>query len=659
MRLFYICILLIAIISCNQQPSVNFSGDLDIGVEIKDSLQKKEVKTYQFRIDSGTFFYGYVDQLTVDVVVKLNDSEGELINSFDGPGRGPENFSFDIEKTGEYTLEVEPFKEESGEYSILISTVEPIAKDPRSRVDQLMWFYSGNTPGAVVGVMENGELIFSKGYGKANLTYDIDFSKNMPTNIGSVSKQFTAMAILLLEKEGKLSLDDDVRKYIPELPDLGEVVKIRNILNHTNGWREVYNLIPITGWKGGDKLLKGEVLRILQRQTEFQASPGEEYNYNNTAFIMAAEIVERISGKDFPVFIKENIFDPLGMENSYVRNDPSTIIPKATQGYSYGEQGFTESGDLDASYGAGGIYTTPSDLAKWMNNFENPEVGGPELVEKLVTPGILNNGDTMSYALGIGVGEYKGLKMYSHGGADIAHRAMLVYFPEIKSGVVTLSNNATFPGSTAYKIADAFFKDYLKEEKKEETEETEETDDLELGENILKRYVGKFKSEQIGMIMEFKLEEGALVAYPTGQSELKLEPTSENSFDYIGVEASIIFSQDEEGKYNKAVHTQGGTDFDFVRIKGFDPSIGELQAFTGRYFSDELETFYTIIVKDSMLVAQHRNVEDIELTPTEKDSFNGSVYFMNEVAFQRNALGKIDAFTVSNGRTKGILFERF
>ena len=478
----------------------------------------------------------------------------------------------------------------------------------------------------------------------------------MPTNIGSVSKQFTAMAILLLEKQGKLSLDDDVRKHIPELPDLGEVVKIQNVLNHTNGWREVYNLMAITGWNGEDKLLREVVLRMLQKQTEFQTAPGEEFNYNNSAYIMAALIVERVSGLDFPTFLKENIFQPLAMNNSYVRRDPTTIIPRSTQGYSNSEFGYIESGDLYAAYGAGAIYTTPEDLSKWLNNYENATIGGPDVIEKLITPGFLNNGDTMTYALGIYVGEYKGLQRYAHSGADIAHRAMLVYFPEIRSGVIALSNNASFSVSTAYRIADAFFKDNLKaeDEKKEEGNKEEIT----LPEETLKKYVGKYRADGIGLIIEYKLEKGQLVAYPTGQSSLKLKPTSENSFDYIGVEATIQFNSDDEGEFKSATHTQGGSDIELAKLPPFNPSLEELVEYTGTYFSEELETFYRIAVEDSTLTALHRNMENIKLTPANVDSFSGSVFFIGEMAFQRNDEGVIDAFTVSNGRTKGILFKR-
>ena len=643
--------------SCSPQPTVNFSGDLEIGTEQSGSLEQDGLQSYALQLDSSTFLYGYVDQVSVDVIVELKDEEGEVIQSFDGPAKGPEHFSFEIDKTGAYTLDVKPFEEGSGDYTVLIQGADPIATDPAKRVDQLLTAYSDDAPGAVIGVMQDGQMTFSKAYGKANLTHDLDFELDMPTNIGSVSKQFTAMAILLLEKEGKLSLDDDVRSHIPELPDLGKVVTVRNILNHTNGWREVYNLMPIRGWYGEDKLLKEEVLTLLQKQTELQDDPGAVFNYNNSAFIMAAEIVERISEMDFPDFVRENIFEPLGMSNSYVRRDPSTIIPRATQGYSNGDHGMIESGDLDAAYGAGAIYTTPDDLVKWMNNFESGTVGGTDVIERLVTPDTLNNGDTMTYALGIGVNDYKGLKQYAHGGADIAHRAMLMYFPEIRSGVVTLSNNASFPGSIAGSVADAFFSEHLEEEDDDDDEEAE-TDELTVSEEILEKYAGKYRAASIGLIIEYKLEDGSLVAYPTGQSSLKLEPTSETSFDYVGVPASIVFNSDDDGNYNSATHTQGGSDIELTKLPPFDPNPEALADYTGRYFSEELETFYTISVKDSALIASHRNMEDIDLTPGDVDSFSGSVFFMGEVAFIRNSKGMVTAMTVSNGRTKGILFER-
>lgn len=651
----YILALPILILACTpQSPSVQYSGDLEIGVAQPGTLKIEEPKSFILQLDSNSFVYGFVDQLTVDVVVKLYNEQDEEIAVFDSPARGPEPFQISIESTGKYRLEVSPFEKQTGDYSILLQGVEPIAQDPVKRVDQLLTFYSGDAPGAVIGVVENGELTFSKAYGKANLTHNIDFTLNTPTNIGSVSKQFTAFAILLLEKEGLLSLEDDIRKHIPELPDFGEVITVKNLLNHTNGLREVYNLMPITGWDGQDHLLREEVINIIKEQKELQASPGSEFNYNNSAFIMLAEIVERKTDQKFPAWMKENVFDPLGMTNTYVRGDPKQIIPGASQGYAQDDSGLVEAGDLHAAYGAGTIYTTPGDLTKWLNNFHTPTVGGQAVIEKLTTKGILTKGDTVDYALGIGIGEYKGLTYYAHTGADIAHRASMFYFPEINSGVIALSNNASFSTSTAYTLIDLFFKDKLKEDVKAKKDSAV----IEVDPKILRAYTGKYKAASIGLMIEYKFENEGLVAYPTGQPSLKLTPTNDSTFTYQKIEATVVFHRDAKGKTLDAVHAQGGTEYTLTLLPPYAPDIKVLAEYTGKYFCEELETFYTLVVNDTVLVAKHKNLKDIKLTPTEENTFSGDVNFMQEVKFIREA-GKVKAFTVSNGRTKGIYFVRY
>ncbi len=392
--------------ACTLQESSNYSGDLEIGALVEGKLAQESPDSFKMELDAETYIYGIVNQLSVDVVVTLYDSADNVIGKFDGPGVGPEVFNFEVHESGTYVLEVAPFEDETGAYTIQLKVVEAIATDPEKRIDQLFIPYSGDdVPGGVIGVMKDGKLIFSKAYGMANLTYGIPFTTSTLSNIGSVSKQFTAFAILLLEQQGELSLDDDVRIHIPELPKFDEVITIRNLLSHTNGLREVYNLMPMTGWKGEDGLRREEVIEILKRQKELQASPGEEYNYNNSAFIMLAEIVERKSDQKFPEWMAENVFGPLGMESTVVRADPSTIVPNSSQGYVIEASGFKEAGDLAGSYGAGGIYTTAEDFNKWFNNFHDPILGGEELITRLITPDTLNNGDTMTYALGIGVGE--------------------------------------------------------------------------------------------------------------------------------------------------------------------------------------------------------------------------------------------------------------
>ncbi len=654
--------------ACNLGDFVEFSGDLSVGEVVEGTLELESPDTFYFEFGADTYIYGVCNQVTVDVKVSLYDSAGTSLGNFDGPGAGPEDFYFEISKAGKYMLEIAPFEEKTGDYTLELKIVEPVATDPAKRADQLMYAYTAEgVPGGVVGVIKEGQLIFSKAYGLANLSHGIPYAVGTPSNIGSVSKQFTAFAILLLEQQGKLSLDDDVRKYIPELPDLGEVVTLKNMLNHTNGFREVFNLMPMTGWKGEDVLLRQEVIEILKRQEELQAAPGEEYNYNNSAFILLAGIVERISGQTFPEFMEENVFGPLGMNSTVVRADPATIIPGASQGYVRDSTGYKESGDLYSAYGAGGIYTTPADFARWMSNFNDPVVGSKEVIARLVTVDTLNNGDTMSYALGIGVDEYKGLNSYSHGGADIAHRAFAFYFPEINSGVVTMSNNSNFnAGKIAFGLAEVYFKDAFEPEEGEDgaeiadgEEETEETAAVEVPVELLEAYAGKYILSGMGVVLEYIVADGGLKMAMEGQPETLLTPLSQSEFKYEGVEATIVFKTNDQGEVTGAVHSQGGQDFELEAVPPYEASLEELQAYTGRYFSKELDVFYNLELHDTTLVLLIRNTKEVKLSAIKEDVYKGDIFFIGELAFVKDESGRVTGFAASNGRTKGIGFERY
>jgi hypothetical protein len=352
--------------------------------------------------------------------------------------------------------------------------------------------------------------------------------------------------------------------------------------------------------------------------------------------------------------MEEHVFGPLGMDSTSVRADPATIIEHASQGYTVSDEWYREAGDLYAAYGAGGIYTTVEDLSEWLGNFSDAGLGGREIIEQMVTPDTLNNGNTLDYGLGIFVEEYRGLKRYSHGGADIAHRASLYYFPEIDAGVAALSNNGMFAsGYVADALADVFFKDELEPE--EATEEKKDSAAVEVPEKLLKAYAGKYKMTTIGTVLEFTLEEGTLVFQ--GQPNLEMIPRSDSVFDYKGVEATLAFHLDSTGNVAYAIHTQGETQYELVPVAPYEPSVAELMEFEGRYYSNELQTFYTLEVKDSTLTLMIRNTEEIELDPMEEDNFSGDVFFIDQMNFLRNDQGEVTGFTVSNGRTRGIRFE--
>ena len=632
------------------------STRLQQGTTVSGDLEPNGKHTSELTLAAEQFVYGEADQQTVDVVVTVTGPDGKRVGRWDGPARGPEPFQFDTEAAGTYRIEITPFEDGAGAYALVIEGVEPLATTPEGRVDQLMVAYRGNdVPGGVVAVVQGGELRFAKAYGMANLTHGIPFTVETVSNIGSVSKQFTAFAITLLAERGALSLDDDIREHIPELPAFDELVTLRNLLNHTGGYRELYNMMPIAGWHSEDELARDMAVTIVQRQPALQTSPGSEFNYNNTGYILLADVVTRVTGTPFPQWMQEHVFGPLGMTHTMIRADRGQIVPHSAQGYVHADSGgFREAGDLAASYGAGGIYTTVGDLAKWLRNFHQPTVGNAHVIERMTTRGVLTDGDTIPYALGLFIGERRGLRQVSHGGADIAHRAMLMYYPEIDAGVVVLSNHAAFNGAIPGQVATAFFQQHMEPEEEDKPAPGE---GVRVPNEVLDLYTGRFEAEGVGLIITYTRDGSRFYAQATGQPEIDLVAESDSVFRYEDIAATVTFHQVGDS-VNTATHRQGGRELTLRRLPPYEPTRAELEAYAGRYYSSELETFYTLAVVDSGLVAQHRMLEDdITLTAKAPDDFNGGAFFLRSVKFERSDDGTVTGFRVSNGRTRGVLFE--
>ncbi len=639
---------------------------LSIGSPVAGSLQAGDTATYSVTAGDDHLVRGAVDQLTVDVIVRILNPAGRVVRTLDGPAEGLERFQFETDAEGDWQIQVIPFEEASGEYTIAVELLEPVATDPRELADQLLSAYDReDSPGAVVSVWRDGETIFSKAYGMANLSYGIPWSVDTRTNIGSTSKQFTAFAVMLLAERGELSLDDDVRKHIPELPDLGETVTVRHILSHTSGYREFLNLLLMEGRRldHGDFIERSEIIDIVQRQPALQNSPGSEFNYNNTAFALAAAIVERISGKDFHEFMAENVFGPLDMTRTMVRPTPEHIVEGKAEGYTPGPGGeFLEIGDLGGAVGAGGIYSTVGNLQTWIENYANPVVGSPDIVQEMMTPNTLTDGDTTGYGLGLFIDEHRGLRRVHHGGADVAHRSQLAYYPEINAGITTQSNHAGFDSSIAFRLAEAFFGEDMEpeEEAPEAIPEGEAFDAEAYDPEAFDAMVGRYALEEApAFILRFFREGDTLFTQATGQSRIEMVPTSDSTFALVGVEASVTFHRNDEGDVDALTLHQNG-DHPANRlaedeVEEWKPGGEELQAFTGRFYSDEIETFYTITLDEDHLVLQQRRRDDADLTPGEKDEFSGGGL---QISFERDRNGQVIGFYVANQRTRGVRFQR-
>jgi CubicO group peptidase (beta-lactamase class C family) len=549
---------------------------------------------------------------------------------------------------------------------VLTSAAPAAAQEPateRDRVDRIMADYSGlETPGAVVAVVRNGEIAFQRAYGMANLTHGIPFTVETRTNIGSTSKQFTAFAIALLADQGRLSLDDDVRSHIPELPDLGEVVTLRHLVGHTSGYREYLNALAIGGWRleAGDHIDRDEILTVVQRQPSLQNRPGAEHNYNNTGYALLARVVERVTGEAFPDWMQENVFGPLDMNASVVRADPRQIVPNSAQGYApTGDDGFREVGDLPASMGAGGIYTTVGDLAIWMRNLRTAELGGRAVMDRMTTRNVLTTGDTISYAMGLLVSTLRGLDVVQHGGADAAHRSTFIYHPGLDAGLIVQSNHAGFDGTITGRIAEVFFGDHMEPREDDVVAADPGTFDPDLFDAAsFDAYVGRYElAGRPGFILTFWREDDRLLSQATGQPSVELTPTSDSTFAVPVVRASLTFHRDDAGQVTGLTLHQNGNHIAHRLPDEADEERLDLAPYVGRYYSAEFETHYTVAIEEDHLVLRHRRRPPVTLNHASDDEFTGG-FPVARVVFDRDDRGRVTAFRASNGRARDLVFQR-
>jgi CubicO group peptidase (beta-lactamase class C family) len=544
-------------------------------------------------------------------------------------------------------------------YSIF---AQETSQEARGKVDQIFSeFINSGSPGASVAVFKNGEIIFKNGYGLANLEYDIPVTPSTIFHVASVSKQFTAFVIADLAEKGKISLDDDIRKLLPEVPDFGQTITIRHLIHHISGLRDQWELLSMAGWRLDDVITKEHIMKMVKHQKELNFEPGSRYLYCNTGYTLLAEIVSRVTGKSFPQYTNEAIFEPLGMFNTHFHDDHEKIVQNRAYSYYIDENyKFRKSVLSYANAGATSLFTTVEDLSKWIRNFETCKVGGSSVIEQILKKGILNSGREIRYAFGLSHGKYKGLNTISHSGGDAGFRSFLVHFPEYNYGIAVLSNLASFsPSGAAYKVADIFLKDYLEKEKPEEKadEIVEERKFVKIDPEILKRYTGKFRLQN-GFVFEIAVEADRLKIGEPGEQKFEMLPESETKFYVKTMSTEILFQEDSSGKYHQFLLKRTGGQMTGKKIEEEKISSDHISEFTGDYYSEELGTAYTIVVKNNSLIAVHRRHNDIFLSFSEKDNFMGNRWFFRRVNFIRNEDNKITGFKLTGSRVWNLKFEK-
>ena len=658
------CLLLFTFLIVNLSLAQSEKGKLEIGKIQNHQTTSEEKHLFTLDLDKDQFVFLKVMQKGVDLQITTYDTKGEKIADFDSPNgtEGPELIQFNSTEKGVYKVAVYPFNKEAlkGDYEITLVKVKPKAESKNDQVDEAFFMWNQKDgPGAAVAIQKDGVILYKKGYGMANLEYDIPVDPSTVFHIASVSKQFTAYSVLLLEADGKLSIDDDIRKYIPEVPDFGKTITLKHLATHTSGMRDQWNLLAMAGWRLDDVITKEHVMKLVSKQRDLNFDPGEEMVYCNTGFTLLAEVVARVSGKTFAEFTEERIFMPLKMSNTLFYDDHEKIVKNRAYSYSSDSNGYKKSVLSYANVGATSLFTTVEDLSLWANNFSDIKVGNQDIIDSLNERAILNSGDTIEAAKGQFVQEYKGLKEISHGGADAGYRTYLTRFPDQNFSVAVFGNSSSFnSGVFAHKVVDIYLKDQLEFEPSLEAPDNDKADqEITLSSELIDTYIGDYEL-QPGFIISISEESGSLRAKASGQQIISLVPVSETEFKVDGVEATIHFQSNGGSKVESIKLHQGGQIMDAPRLAPFDKDKVVLENYIGEFYSDELSTTYHFKMKDGKLVAEHARLSDIELTPSKNDVFSGNQWFFGQIEFKRDEEGIINSCEVSAGRVRNLKFTK-
>jgi len=523
-----------------------------------------------------------------------------------------------------------------------------------------------NSPGGALAIVKDGKIIYKRGYGMANLEHNISISPTTVFNIASVAKQFTAMSILLLARQGKISLDDDIRKYVPEMPKYDSPITVRQLVHHTSGLRDYGVLMGLAGVRNEDYYDDDDVMDVLVQQKNLNFKPGSEHLYSNTGYFLMSMIVRRTSGKSLRDFAEENIFKPLGMKDTHFHDAHEMIVPNRAVGYSPKSNGVYRINmpDLDV-IGAGNLYTTVEDLFLWDQDFYNNKLheASADLISQMLTPGTLNGSEATKYAFGLYINNYKGLKMVSHAGDFAGYRAEMIRFPEQRFSVICLANVSNLNAAKlARQVADIYLADQLKpDEAEKRLPPILPSQFIKLSEQELAAKTGSYRDPLTNDFWQVSSAEGSLVAATT-KGSFKFAPLSRNHFRSTNLNPvrELVFETTANNLMLMRVNTDGREPATFEAVTPALSTAKQLAEYVGDYYNDELQVIYKVVIENGkpfIRLGYGRLGNNFRsknpLTPTIKDEFNGNSV---SVKFIRDKQNRIRAFMLNSGRVKDLYF---
>lgn len=522
----------------------------------------------------------------------------------------------------------------------LTASAVEVPSVPASEVDALFAEWTNTTPGCAVGVSAGGRIVLEKAYGMADLEHAAPNAPDTIFEAGSVSKQFTAMAVLLLAKDGKLSLDDPVSRYIPELPAHGVPITIRQMLQHTSGLRDWGSVEDIAGWPRGTRVYThAHVLDIVARQSRLNFAPGTRWSYSNTGYNLAVILVSRVAGESFAEFTRKRIFEPLGMTRTSWRDDFSRVVKGRAISYAASESGYKTDMPFENVHGNGGLLTTVGDLLRWNRNFVELRVGDAALLTEAQTPGRLSSGEPHGYAFGLSIDRYRGLREIRHSGTTASYRAYLSRFPDAEISVALLCNAGnSMPRKTLHTVADLFLADALKPEP--------DPPPVEVADAQLDSLVGLYRNTERGDTVRIE-RDGDTLRF--GDETVLVALSSSRFTDRDGT--FIEFS----GQGAATLDEGSGTLFPLQRVAQAAPTAAALEALAGTYTSEDAEVNLRAEVQDGALQLRRRPDSIFLLTPLYADAFDSE---LGTIIFRRDDAGEPVEFSVVQDRVWDLRFRR-
>ena len=517
-------------------------------------------------------------------------------------------------------------------------------------VDAIFARFDGtHNPGCAVAVSHEGKQILARAYGMADLEHGVPNTPETVFEPGSVAKQFTAASTILLALDGAISLDDVVRKYIPELPDYGEPVTIRHLLHHTSGLRDWGSVAGIEGWRRTTRVhTHTHMLDIASRQKSLNYPPGEYYSYTNTGYNLQAVLAERVSGMSFARFTKTRLFEPLGMTRTEWRDDFTRIVKDRAVAYRRTEDGdFHMLMPFENVHGNGGLLTTVGDLLRWTRNLETGKLGGPAFLEEIHRQGVLNSGRQIAYAAGLIIGEYRGVPEVQHSGGTAGYGGFLTRFPDQGIGVAVMCNVAgAGPGGLAHEVADLYLGDALTE-----MDASADASTIEMDPARLEAFAGGYRDTRTGGLVTLVVSEGSL-----RMGNAILSPVGGTTFR--AANGTVLEFEGTPGAGSRPaaiMRAPARADVRLEPVSAFNPTPADLMDYAGTFRSDEAEATYTIVIEDGALVVKDRYGAGASLSPAYADVFNGE---RGTYIFRRDATGRVTELSLSQGRVWDMRFVR-